>query len=277
MGFISKKQIYAIAGAVALSSLLYFAPTKGVKDNKEEEKVKPLQLPFSFEVQLSDVKKSLSAENLAEINKLEGRLSEHSEIKNVLLDSLGKKWDDLKQPLIAAHYFEQIAIDQSGEKNWLNAAYRYFDAFKMVQDTALRAALVNKAVSCYTKVIEINPGNLDAKTDLGVCYTETPQPMKGIMLLREVVKEKPGHENAQLNLGLLSLKSKQFDKAVDRFEKVLTINPQNIDIYLYLGETYLQKGDKEKAVKAFEKYKSLSKDASAIQEVDRYLVKIKNN
>ncbi len=275
MSSVSKKQIYVITGAIAFLVVLYLAPTKTEK-GKEVTVNAGRKESIRFEDHLDKAKKQIDGESLSEINKLELRLNA-SNLKDVLLDSLGRKWDVLNRPLIAAHYFEIIANNEPGEKNWLNAAYRYFDAFKMVRDSSVRADLIDKAISCYTKVIEINPKNLDAKTDLGVCYTESPQPMKGIMMLREVIKEKPDHENAQFNLGLLSIKSRQFDKAVDRFEKVLQINSKNIDAYLYLGEAYLQKGDKAKAIANFEKYKSMSKDASTIKEVDLYLEKIKNN
>lgn len=278
MGSVSKKQVYVIVGAIAFAVGLYFVPTKTEKTSKEEVKeVVVKKESIRFEDHLEKAKKHLNAESLDEINKIEAALSDGNIAKNVLLDSLGRIWDTFKQPMISAHYFELIANAEPNEKNWLNAAYRYFDAFKMAQDSSLRVSLVEKATICYTWVIEINPKNLDAKTDLGVCYTESPQPMKGIMLLREVVKEKPDHENAQLNLGLLSIKSRQFDKAVERFEKVLQINPYNIDVYLYLGEAHLQKGDKTKAIVSFEKYKSVSKDAIAVKEVDLYIEKIKNN
>ena len=74
--------------------------------------------------------------------------------------------------------------------------------------------------SSHGKVLAINPDNLDAKTDLGICYAEgTTTPMQGIMLLREVVEKNPG-ANAQFNLGILSVRSGQYDKALERFSKV---------------------------------------------------------
>ncbi len=278
MSSVSKKQIYLITGAVVLSILLYLAPTRTDKSETETSTPKPAQkTTVNFETELNKAKKSLEGSDLAEVNKLEGEISAGKGVNNILLESLAKKWDVLLQPFISAHYFELIAANAPTEKNWLNAAYRYFDAFKMAEDASVRAAWVDKAIACYTKVIEINPDNLDAKTDLGVCYTESPQPMTGIMMLRDVIKAKPEHENAQLNLGLLSMKSRQYAKAVDRFKKVLEINPKNIDVYLYLGEAFLQMKDTANAVKTFEKYKNESKDVSAKREVDLYLKKIKNN
>ena len=126
--------------------------------------------------------------------------------------------------------------------------------------------------------MEINPKNLDAKTDLGVCYAEgTSDPMKGISLLREVVVANPKHETAQLNLGFLAVKSGQFDKAIARFDTVLIINPKNTDVYSYLGDVYLRKKNKVKAIEYFEKYKSYLKDTLKISEVDNYIKQVKSS
>jgi tetratricopeptide (TPR) repeat protein len=277
---VSGKQIFAILGAILLTVGLYWMPLKASKPLVATEKQPALSTPeniYNFEAGLQKAKSKATATELKKISILEDQIKTGISDKNVLLNNLGKQWDLQQQPAIAAHYFEMMAFSQPSESNWLNPAYRYFDAFKLEQDPSIRAELVDKAIACYTKVTVLNPENLDAKTDLGICYTETAQPMKGIMLLRDVVKEKPGHENAQFNLGLLSMKSRQFEKAVERFEKVVQINARNMDAYLYLGQAYVQKGEKTKAITAFEKYSSLSTNADAKKQVNSYIEKLKNN
>lgn len=280
MKFVSQKQTFAIVGAVLLTVVLYLMPTKPANSTATAAAKHESEIPknkYNFAAALQKAKEHLNADSLKKINDMESRLNTANTNDNVLLITLGKYWDQQKQPGIAAHYFELLAQKQPDEGNWLNPAYRYFDAFKMEQNSSERAALVDKAIACYTRVTEINAHNLDAKTDLGICYTETPQPMKGITLLREVITEKPSHENAQFNLGLLSMKSRQFDKAVDRFQKVIQINSTNMDAYLYLGEAFVQKSDKEKAIDAFKKYNSLCKNEAAKKQVNTYIEKLKNN
>jgi tetratricopeptide (TPR) repeat protein len=276
--YLHVKQVFVIFGAVALTIVLYLLPVKSF--NKKAEKTIPVQpnkrTSYDFKAAIEKAKLSLDNASLKKINFLEGQLKTVNQ-DNDVLNKLGTHWDELKNPAIAAHYFEMIAKNNPDEKNWLNAAYRYFDAFKLEQDSSIRNVLIEKAIESYSSVLSINAKNLNAKTDLGICYTETSQPMKGIMLLREVIKEKPEHENAQFNLGLLSMKSRQYDKAVDRFQKVIDINPLNLDAYLYLGEVFEQKGDKEKAIHAFEKYKELSKNKAANKQVDIYIKNLKNN
>src|SRR4051812_5466831 len=120
-------------------------------------------------------------------------------------------------PQISAHYYENSAELNPTEKSWINAAFRYYDASHLASDSVVRKQFTDKAVMAYQNVLKINPDNLDAKTDLALCYAEGPAPMQGIMLLREVVAKNPNHEMAQYNLGILSVKSGQYDKAVIRF------------------------------------------------------------
>jgi tetratricopeptide (TPR) repeat protein len=196
----------------------------------------------------------------------------------LLLDSLSNLWGKEGQMALAARYCELKAEKNSDEQSWLNAAYRYFDAFKMESDSALRAQWVSKTIACYQKVLSINPQNLNAKTDLGLCYAEgSSEPMKGIMLLREVVKEDSMHENAQYNLGVLSVRSGQYDKAIERFEKVVNINPSRTEMYFLIGRTFMEMGNKESARINFEKFKSASKDEAMINETNNILQQLNNN
>ena len=154
----------------------------------------------------------------------------------------------------------------------------YFDAFKMSSDSAAKAIMVQKAIDCYKAVITLNPGNLDAKTDLGVCYAEgTPNPMQGIMMLREVVQTDSTHEYAQFNLGVLSVKSGQMEKAVDRFNRVVVINPGNFEAYFLLGRCYAQMGQKDKALVSLEKVTAGSKDGQLIEQANNLIHQLNSN
>jgi tetratricopeptide (TPR) repeat protein len=277
MKALSKVQFYLISGAVCLVVALYFAPTKS--ENKEEKAVKESTISAgTLKVLLDNAKQQIPTGALKVIEDLESEIKDkNGTAANLVKDSLAQVWDNLQYRYIAAHYYEEIAVADPNEKNWINAAYRYFDSFKTLGDSVERGFAVKKAIDCYTKALDLNPSNLDVKTDLGVCYAQTSEPMKGIMLLREVIAKKPDHENAQLNLGFLSIQSRQFNKAIERFNRVLEINPSRTDVYLYIGETYIQSGDKKKAVENFEKYKSLSNDSTRIKEVDQYIDQLKNS
>jgi outer membrane protein len=266
------QQLLLIAGSIVLTAALYLAPQK-VRQEKGPETV----AATGFESQLMNAKNGLQRQEADLVTALEARYEEDKSNLS-LLDSLGRRWDALQKPAIAAHYFEERAKKDQEEKSWLNAAYRYFDAFQSTTDSAGRAGFAQQAIACYENVIRINPANLDAKTDLGVCYAEgTSNPMQGIMMLRDVVKENPEHENAQFNLGVLSMRSGQYEKAVERFQKVLAINPQRKDMHLMTGRAYMLAGNNAKAAESFEKLKKETADAALVAQANNYINQLSNH
>ncbi|CAN5486729.1 hypothetical protein BH11BAC1_BH11BAC1_25400 [soil metagenome] len=266
------QQLLLFAGASVLTIALYLAPNKVTSEKKTDRTE-----TSDFEMQLNVAKSGLQRQEADMINSLEAKLEKESDNLS-LMDSLGTRWDALQKPAIAAHYFEIHAKKEPGEKSWLNAAYRYFDAFQSTTDSVQRKTMVQNAIRCYENVIQKNPENLDAKTDLGICYVEgASNPMQGILMLRDVVKENPEHENAQFNLGILSMRSGQYEKSVERFQKVLSINPQRKEMYLLTGRAYLMAGNKAKAAENFEKLKKESADASLVAQANNYINQISNH
>jgi tetratricopeptide (TPR) repeat protein len=272
----SRTRLYYVAGAVVLTVALYFAPGEVEKKPSVQPGTTDVK-PADFDGMLNESKKTLQRQELDQVESLE-QSARQSDGDTAVLCSLGRKWDQLGVPRISAHYFELVAQLQPGEKEWLNAAYRYFDAFKLSTDSVSRAMMVQKAIDCYKTVLAAHPGNLDAKTDLGVCYAEgTPNPMQGITLLREVVQEKPTHENAQFNLGVLSVKSGQLEKAVDRFNTVLQLNPSREDACFLLARCYTDLGQKQKAVELLNRLIKNSKNKELTDQSAALLSQINTN
>jgi cytochrome c-type biogenesis protein CcmH/NrfG len=140
---------------------------------------------------------------------------------------------------------------------------------------------VEGAIRNYEKVLELNPDNLQAQTAIGVASVEGSSqlgvmPMKGIGILKEVLNKDPENVDAMTNLGYFAIQSGQFEKAVERFEKVLSIDPQNAEAYIYLTDAYLSQEKIEKGVETLEKYKSLVDDPLVKKQVDDYIKEIKN-
>jgi predicted Zn-dependent protease len=106
-------------------------------------------------------------------------------------------------------------------------------------------------------------------------YISSPNPMQGIMLLREVIAEDPKNELALFNMGMLSIQSGQHDKAVERLEELVKVNPNHTQGQLLLGIALMNTGDKRRAKEQFEKVKQLDKDPSVQATVDSYLKDLK--
>jgi len=224
-----------VGASIALAAVLYFLPKGSGVGNNAKPKQEPVQTAGAFsEEGFKKKSKSLLPFNLiAKADSLEGLLKAAPKDTSVI-QSLVSFWDEAKSPAIAAGFSKLKATQTGLEKDWIGAAYRYFDATKAATDSLESVWFVSQAMEAYNKVLEINPKNLNAKTDLGILYAEaSPEPMKGITLLREVVAEDPLHENAQMNLGFLSMKSGQYDKAIERFNQVLKINSSRIHARLH--------------------------------------------
>jgi tetratricopeptide (TPR) repeat protein len=259
-------QLILILAAVALTAFLYFSP----RTSPVAAVSKPATIDFSF--LLEEAKKKLQRQEASSLNEIEKLLDAKSgNEKSALLDSLAYRWDVIGEPAVAAGYCEQLAEMNGSEKSWNDAADRYFAAARMETDSLMHSWLLNKTIAGYEKVVEINPENPDAKINLAICYTETPQPMKGIMLLREVVEKHPENTKAQMNLGFLSIRSNQFDKAIERFKKVLELNPGQSEAWYFLGYSYMNKGENSPAIEAFGKYLEAGRDSQLINEANVYI------
>ncbi|GAA3952938.1 hypothetical protein GCM10022406_38360 [Hymenobacter algoricola] len=175
----------------------------------------------------------------------------------------------------AGYYYEQLAVARPGEQTWKRAADSYFEAFSFAATEERQKMLAAKTRELYEKVLKNNPENLDAKTNLGMAYMASDNPVKGVTLLREVLVADPRNENALYNLGLLSIQSNQYDKAVERFRELTKVNPDNINGQFYLGVSLAKTNAKEEAKAAFRKAKSLSTDPALSASVDEQLAQLK--
>lgn len=266
----SKAQLAAILGAIALLVLLLFARKTGAPESTKKSET-AAESNVSMESYIDSIKKTLDKNALALIE--EQAVTQSADA----LDSLSGIWHSLNQPGIEAHYLQKSAEMQQDAKKWNKAGEAYYKASRFAAES-YRHYFVDQAVAAYSSSLQLDSSNLDTKVNLGICYVEsTPEPMKGIMLLREVVSKDSTNINAQLNLGLFAVQSGQYDKAIERFKKILRLNPEFTEAYLYLGQTYANMGKKKEAIEALEKFKELSKDETVVSEVTQYINQLKNS
>jgi tetratricopeptide (TPR) repeat protein len=273
---IKSKKYIIISGAIALIVVLYFQSTHLVSKTE----VSPADSGDYFTALLKEARSSLKRQEAEQIKNLETVVGQAGKDASSvsLLDSIAHSWQRYNPGMLgtalAAHYFEEAAVIQPGEKAEINAGASYYRAFNLAIDSGLKAFLLQGAIRNYEKAIKSNPGNADVKADLALCYAEGNNPMQGILLLREVVALHPDHEAAQYNLGILSIRSGQWEKAAERFSKVVEINPSRYDVYFLRGTTYMRMGKKEKAFKDFQKVKKESPDAQMSIQADQYISKL---
>lgn len=271
-----KTQIGLSAAAVIVFVLLFIAPR-----TKKEESSTPEAPAMQANAEVMDFE--LVAKNaVASLNTNGSKAEFDALLKKAAgspsgLDSLVSFWDRIKRPDMAAYYTEKLAAQEKTAKSWIKAGDRYYYSIQFVKDDAEVPALYNKAIACYTEGLKLDPNNTDAKIQLASCYVDgSPNPMKGIGMLREVEKTDSNNVKLQMNFAFFSVKSGQYDKAIMRFEKVLQIDPSYIEAYLHLADAYEQQGNKAKTIGMLEKYMSLTPDLMARQEVKKYIDQLKS-
>lgn len=277
MKSVTKKQIALLAGSSVIIVLLLFANTK-LPENKEDTKSSEHagSAGTSITTFVETAITSLKPDQKAVIQKLEAATEVASD-KKVAYEQLISAWDSLRQPVVAAYYTEKAALASPVGKNWEAAGDRYYAAIRFTKQEE-HPLLYERAIACYEKGLELNPGNVEAKISLASCYVEgSSNPMKGIGLLREVEKVDSNNVNLQMNFAFFSEKSGQWDKAIKRFEKVLKIKPDLIEVYLHMADAYKQQGDTQNAIKCLEKYLSLVDDVVIKTEIQNYINKLKNS
>lgn len=174
----------------------------------------------------------------------------------------------------AGYYLATVAQAKPSEKAWQQAADAYFQAYSFASSEERKKMLGTRARELYNNVLTTNPNNLDAKTNLGMAYMSSDNPVKGISLLREVLAQDPKNEKVLYNLGVLAIQSNQFDKAAERFAQLTKVNPDNVEGQFYLGVTLARTNRAAQAKAAFLKAKSLSRDPALAASVDEELAKL---
>lgn len=109
-----------------------------------------------------------------------------------------------------------------------------------------------KAVEGYRKIIEMDPMNVEAHTNLGVIYKDMGKLGQAVKEFQMVISMHPRHENAHNNLGVIFYIRENLKKAIQEFRKVLDINPKNKEAYINLGVIYKKRNQTGKAKKMFE-------------------------
>ena len=271
--------IILIVSAVALTGFLYSRPKVVVKDEAKANRDKVTETKATAKAddhqETSQVPK-LSTEQQKQLDGLKQKLisATGSETK-MLYGQIAQVFIAANRYDSAAIYVEKIALAEPSIEHLMQAGDTYYQAFTLSLRPENVALYVEKTRAFYQKVLDKNPRQLQAKTNLAMTYVQSDSPMQAIMMLREVITEEPNYEPALMNLGVLSMQSTQYAKAADRFKQVLRINPNNLNAALGLGYSLVELGEKKQAKVIFEDLKKKVKDPTLVEEVNKALESLK--
>jgi len=253
---LSKAQGITIACFVGLFLILYFGCDTKSKEHLELEKSRAQKFELiSIERVIMEAKPALSAIAKKDISDLEQRLklSETDSQKVQYLSSMASVWFAENQPLVSAHYAEQIAGINNDLDAWSITGTTYSIAAQKLPDSNEKQHAVSKSRLAFEKALSLEPTNIDNKINLALSYVEAPleeNPMKGILMLVDLNKKNPENVAVLMQLGRLSLKTGQYQKAVERLTKVIELRPTFKEAHCMLAEVLRQQGENVLANKA---------------------------
>ena len=105
----------------------------------------------------------------------------------------------------------------------------------------------NPAVLAMETSADEEPPNVENLIDSALGVIASPQPMQGILMLRQIADDHPENFRAQYNLGLFSAKTGQWEKVIERFEMVEKIDPEFVDASFWLGKANFELGKQNEA------------------------------
>ncbi len=219
---------------------------------------------------------SISPELLKRISLVRAGITGSANKKNAIFaDSLAALYRQAGKFDSAAWYAGRAATFFNTTESFLRAADLYYEAFTFAVTREKQQALADTARLYFTKVLNVQPRNLDVKTRMAMTYVGSSTPMAGIQMLRDVLAEDPKNQPALFNMGMLAIQSGQYDRAIERLTGLIAINPAHVQAHLLLGVALMNKGDKQKAREEFETVKKLDSDPSVQATADSYLKDLK--
>lgn len=277
MGFLSKGQWIALTSVLLLGVVLWFAPKKSKNFTEAETKKQTNTSNLSFESLEDSIKKIIEPNVLSQIVLFEQNLSKSSNSQGRIsaFDSLSTIWKNQKQLGLSGWYKSQSALLKNTPSELATAGELCYSLARFSSPKE-RPLLMQQAITCLEKSFEIDSTQTSVKVSLASCYVEgSPNPMKGIMMLRDVVQKDSTNFQAQVQLGLFAMQSGQYDKALDRFKRLQKIVPSNNEVDLYLAQAYAESGKKNEAISVLNEFLKKSKDQVINAQVNDYIKQLK--
>lgn len=107
---------------------------------------------------------------------------------------------------------------------WADAGSFFLAQMLRSEDAPSRTELARRAVDAYERSLEIDPADLDVRTDLATAYLNDGQnPMKAVETVKQVLEEAPEHVRARFNYGLMLTQIGRAEQAYEQFERVVML------------------------------------------------------
>ena len=122
----------------------------------------------------------------------------------------------------------------------------------------------DKAISDYSKAIELNPNFVEAYSNRGVAFAYKKDYDKAILDYSKAIELNPEYAKAYSNRGNAFAYKKDYDKAISDYNKAIELNPEDAEAYNNRGNAFANQIDYDKAISDYNKAIELNpEDAEA--------------
>ena len=140
-----------------------------------------------------------------------------------------------------------------------------------------KAGDFEKAIGEFEAVLEVNPSDASARSNLGVVYYNLGRLDEAIEQYQKAIEAAPKDGDLHSNLAAAYVQQNQLDKALEEYQTAVDLDPELEEAFFGLGVVYMQLGKIEEAIGAFEKFQELDarEDQRASDMVEKYLQQLR--
>ncbi len=181
-----------------------------------------------------------------------------------LLEANKQKPDDVNLRVKLAEAYQKQGdlakaeeiLNQLAEMNPEEAKYYYSQALRMYDSAGQYEAALEPA----KKIIDLNPEDEMAITNLGLMYFRLKRYDESIETFKQCLAVKPDYAYAWLQIGIAYYSQKKFREAIEPYQKYVELAPDDPNGWLNLGVSYMSLKNFEGALEPMKKAVELLPD-----------------
>ena len=183
------------------------------------------------------------------------------------MSSAQKEYDIGNYAGAVENYTKGLLLDPGNPEAYMGRGSSYAkigEKSKAIADLSQGAKLFedkgnyNKAVLCYSQILNLTPGDLNYLYSRGQDYVHTGEYDKATADLKKVTEQNPKYLNGFMELGNAQYNAQDFKGAAESYTKARKLSPNSRQIYVNLALTYTALQNKSEAKKNYEKFKELT-------------------
>lgn|GEM_PF-3301987 len=203
------------------------------------------------------------------LNSIENTSGSSSSTKGQtdFMSSAQKEYDVGNYAGAVENYTKGLLLDPGNPEAYLSRGSSYAkigEKSKAIADLSQGAKLFenkgtyNKAVLCYSQILNLTPGDLNYLYSRGQDYVHTGEYDKATADFKKVTEQNPKYLNGFMELGNAQYNAEDFKGAAESYTKARKLNPNSRQIYVNLAMTYTALENKSETKKNYGKFKELT-------------------